>query len=74
MPRKKQIEIFLTTAGDIVEARNYDSGERLASCIKSKDDFLQLVNRLKIGNYCEALMQFNYLCRGRKNGWKLVWI
>jgi hypothetical protein len=68
MPRKKPIEIFLTTAGDIVEARNYHTGERLASCIKRKDDFLQLVNSLKIGNYCEALMQFNYLSRGIKNG------
>jgi hypothetical protein len=68
MPRKKPIEIFLTTSGDIVEARNYHTGERLASCIKRKDDFLQLVNSLKIGNYCEALMQFNYLCRSVKNG------
>lgn len=68
MPRKKQLEIFLTTDGDKIEARNYHNGERLASCIKRKGDFLQLVNSLKIGNYCEALAQFNYICRGLKNG------
>jgi hypothetical protein len=67
MPMKKPIEIFLTTTGDTIEARNYHNGVRLASCIKCKGAFLRLVNSLKIGNYCEALLQFNSICRGLKN-------